>query len=300
MSFLPTSVQGLEAVGQIAPVYAYVFRAEDNSDALFLTSAEAPFSISGMPARFGADDPQAFTPTQIGHGPIERRADFDRHSFQVTARFDTGNLSSHFVTTPTTPMVVEVLRIAKGTVGTTGTDVAEWGVDTYVVQSGIIQDVTLRGDLVTVGAVPKPFYMEGGVPRLWFNRTCQWALYGQGCRLAKASFEWESQIASLDRARRKITLTGAPAATPANYFEGGFFVHNDTELKFTALAAALDSGNTVLTLGTWTDELEVGDQVVAYPGCDRTAETCAAKFSNAANFGGFSRLPDRNPSIHGV
>ena len=31
------------------------------------------------------------------------------------------------------------------------------------------------------------------------------------------------------------------------------------------------------------------------PGCDLRASTCAAKFGNLANFGGFPEIPGRNP-----
>jgi hypothetical protein len=31
------------------------------------------------------------------------------------------------------------------------------------------------------------------------------------------------------------------------------------------------------------------------PGCDLRASTCAAKFGNLLNFGGFSEIPGRNP-----
>jgi len=31
------------------------------------------------------------------------------------------------------------------------------------------------------------------------------------------------------------------------------------------------------------------------PGCDLRAATCAAKFGNLANFGGFPEIPGRNP-----
>jgi hypothetical protein len=299
-TFQPYSVQGVEGSMQLSPVYAYAIRSEDLSDGIFLTGWQKPISISGLPARFAAANPQQFLPTQIGHDTIERRADFDRHGFQVTARFDTANLPAFFVTTPTTPMTVEIIRIAKGTVGTSGSEIAAWGTDTYVVQSGLIEDITLRGDLVTVGCVPKAFHMESGVPRLWFNRTCQWALYGPGCNVVKASFDWESQIEALNRRTREVRITGIPAGTAADHFTGGYFSHNDTGAIFTALSATTNAGDTVLTIGHWSEELEVGDQVVLFPGCARTATVCASKFSNAANFGGFDKLPDRNPSIHGV
>lgn len=299
-TFQPTAVSGIEGGPQLTPVYCYAIRAEDLSDGVFLTGWTTDVAIAGLPARFNGADPQTFLATQISHDPIERRADFDRHSFQVTARFDVARLSAFFVTTPTTPMVIEIIRVAKGTFGTTGTDIATWGTDTYVVQSGLIQEVTLRGDLVTVGCVPRPFHMENSVPRLWFNRECQWALYGPGCRLNKASFAWESQVTALDRRNRRITVDGAPSGTAGNYFEGGFMIHNPTEAKFTCLAAGVAGGDTTITVGHWSEDIELGDQVVIYPGCARTVNACTNKFNNAANFGGFSKIPDRNPSINGV
>jgi uncharacterized phage protein (TIGR02218 family) len=142
--------------------------------------------------------------------------------------------------------------------------------------------------------------MESGLPRLWFNRECQWALYGAGCRLNKEDFAWESQIAVMVRRNRKLVITGAPAGKAGNHFFGGFMVHNDTEAKFTCLASTTSGGDTVVTLGHWSEDLEVGDQVKLYPGCARTVNACTNKFNNAANFGGFSKIPDRNPSINGV
>jgi len=39
----------------------------------------------------------------------------------------------------------------------------------------------------------------------------------------------------------------------------------------------------------------VGDQVRAYPGCDHSLITCANKFGNSLNFGGFPFMPEKNP-----
>jgi hypothetical protein len=300
VNFQPFAVQGHEGTPQASPVYAYAIRADDLSDGVFLTSWDESLAISGLPARFGASNPQTFAPTQISHAPITRRADFDRNGFEVVARFDTANLPAYFLTTPTVPLTVEIIRIAKGTVGTAGADIAAWGIDTYVVQSGLIQTVTLEGDVVTVSCTPSAFHMEGSVPRLWFNRTCQWALYGAGCGLDSTAFDWESQITALNQRNRQITVSGNNGQVP-KWFEAGFLEHNPTGGRFTIFGASINgSSDTVLTLGHWNGALEVGDQVVLYPGCNRTVNHCTNKFNNAANFGGFAKIPDRNPTIHGV
>jgi hypothetical protein len=34
-----------------------------------------------------------------------------------------------------------------------------------------------------------------------------------------------------------------------------------------------------------------GDTFTAYPGCDKTQNTCTSKFNNLVNFGGFPYVP---------
>ncbi|MDG4870579.1 phage BR0599 family protein, partial [Guyparkeria sp. 1SP6A2] len=41
--------------------------------------------------------------------------------------------------------------------------------------------------------------------------------------------------------------------------------------------------------------LEVGQEIEVYPGCDRTAATCNAKFNNLLNYGGFDFIPPKGP-----
>jgi hypothetical protein len=296
--FQPNAVEGHEGSPQSAPAWAYALIPEDEAAAIFLTSWEENLVISGLPARFKAADPQTFVSAQIGHDRINRYAEFDRHSFQVTARYDVASLRAYFLTTPATPITVEIIRIAKGTLDDGAA--AEWGVDTYVVQSGVLETIALRGDVVAVTCVPRPFHMQSGVPRLWFSRTCQHALYGEGCTLAKLDWKWESPIASIDRSNRQVTVTGKDGTTDDDHFTGGFLVHSDSGEKFTIVQADSSSGDTVLVLGHWSESLEVTDQLLLYPGCNRTTDHCTNKFSNGGNFGGFSRLPNRNPTLHGA
>jgi hypothetical protein len=46
--------------------------------------------------------------------------------------------------------------------------------------------------------------------------------------------------------------------------------------------------------------VEVGNKVTLYAGCDKTQETCKNKFSNARNFGGYKFIPIKNPFTEGV
>ena len=50
-----------------------------------------------------------------------------------------------------------------------------------------------------------------------------------------------------------------------------------------------------ITVSAVPPGLAIGDAIYLYPGCDRTLNTCHAKFGNSANFGGFPFIPTKNP-----
>ena len=97
-----------------------------------------------------------------------------------------------------------------------------------------------------------------------------------------------------------MTITGVPGSTATDHFLGGYLIHNSTGQIFTMIGATGASGDTVVRLGHWIADFTAGDQVKLFPGCNRSTGHCTSKFNNAANFGGFSHIPDRNPTFHGV
>jgi hypothetical protein len=273
-------------------MYCYAIRPTGQA-AIFATSHDVPVFISGLPAAYDADDPQEFIPMQIAHGIVERKADFDRAGFDVTGKFDLAALRSYFVTVPASPLRIDIIRVAAS-----GLEAA-WGVDTYLVQSGVVQEIANAQDLVTARCLPVPYHMEAAIPRVWFNRTCQWPLYGQGCGVDKTLHQWVAEIAELRRAERRIIMTGQQAGKPAEHFSGGYLVHSSGQI-FTVVDSDHEDANTVLTLGHWDPILDVGDELTIYAGCRHTVQDCTDKFANAVNFGGFAKMPNKNPTIHGA
>ena len=60
------------------------------------------------------------------------------------------------------------------------------------------------------------------------------------------------------------------------------------------MSAVASSGGAV-TLSAPIPGLKAGDAFEAYPGCDHTLSTCADKFGNQLNYGGFPYIPVKNP-----
>lgn len=112
--------------------------------------------------------------------------------------------------------------------------------------------------------------------RLYYP-TCPYVLYGAGCGLNAADFAVSGAV----------TVAGSVASFTTNvsraagYFEQGY-------IKFLtgALAGATGpiktstAGGLITMLSGFDSAPAVGDTFIAYPGCDRTPATCAAKFNN--------------------
>lgn len=126
------------------------------------------------------------------------------------------------------------------------------------------------------------------VPWMIYQRQCNYALYGAGCRVNKELFKVETSVNTV----LDTTLHAPAFATqPDGWFRNGFIKKNSTgEVRF-----IIDHVGTLLTLQTPFVDLDPGDAVTAYAGCNRSFETCVAKFNNGHRFSGFQWIPSKNP-----
>lgn len=123
------------------------------------------------------------------------------------------------------------------------------------------------------------------------QRPCRHALYHGGCGLALANF----QVAGTATALTGSVVTVAVAASQADgYYSGGIISFNG-RLQFITKHAG--SALTMLSdVAGLADEITANGSaaVLIAPGCDQTMATCAGRFGNLDNFGGFPWI-DENP-----
>jgi uncharacterized phage protein (TIGR02218 family) len=100
-------------------------------------------------------------------------------------------------------------------------------------------------------------------------------------------------LRAYDTASRRVFFDAA-RAEPDGYFDQG-------RLEWTSGANAGLQGQVKSYAGgqfvLWEpmiSNIAVGDGYRVRPGCDKTASTCAVKFGNIANFGGFPHVPGRD------
>jgi uncharacterized phage protein (TIGR02218 family) len=129
--------------------------------------------------------------------------------------------------------------------------------------------------------------------RARYMRHCRHALYSNACGVSKAAFGVAASISAMDG---PLVLTVTEAASAAEkYYRGGIvewqglmgFVrrHNTSTLTLMIEIAGLEAAF----------DADGAQDVILYPGCNLTIETCRDKFDNLLNFGGFHKMTTQNP-----
>jgi uncharacterized phage protein (TIGR02218 family) len=121
-----------------------------------------------------------------------------------------------------------------------------------------------------------------------FQRPCRHSLYhsqaGYGCGVNIASFRVAGTVTAISL--NTLTISAA-SSYAAGYFSGGVFEWNGKRQFIVS-----HSGSTIVLLGPvpgFAAAQAGGNQAVTIaPGCDLSRATCASRFNNLANFGGFS------------
>jgi len=124
-----------------------------------------------------------------------------------------------------------------------------------------------------------------------YQTTCPHLLYGPECALVQSAWGVDATLAA---GTSGVTLvSSAFSGFAGGYFAGGF-VQIVVSSNINRAFISAHSGGT-LTTGLPLQGAAVGLQVTAFPGCDHSLATCASKFSNSLNYGGFPYIPTKNP-----
>lgn len=129
--------------------------------------------------------------------------------------------------------------------------------------------------------------------RARYQRSCRHALYGRGCTLDPEDFATVG--ACTDLVSTVATVTEA-ALQPDGYYAGGMLRSPDGVLSY--IIAHTGTQLTLQRLSfSLTEAAGAGFpfSVTIYPGCGHDRATCAAKFDNLLNYGGFDFIPQKNP-----
>ena len=271
------------SVAEGRPYYLYQF-VEGTQVWRFTSRSEAWTSV-------GSDgDEILWDPAAISHGDVVQTSEIERGRLDLT-----WPLSHRFARRFLAPLGNQAvtLTIFRGHEQVPGETVAHW--------KGRVVGAEAEGQRILLAAESVFSTLRRAGVRAKYQRLCRHALYGRGCGL-DIVLHWQAGTVT---AVAGTTVTVPEAAAAAEGWYRGGVLRFDTQLGFVIgqtgavltlarpmpeLAATLAAPEVDPTTGTPLPAL-----VDLAPGCDLRAATCAEKFGNLLNFGGFPEIPGRNP-----
>ena len=278
-----TSIETSAAEGR--PYFLYQF--VEGEQVWRFTSRATAWTSTGS-----GGDTITWDPAAVAHGDVVQTSEIERGRLELT-----WPLSHPFARRFLVPMgnMPVTLTIFRGHEQVLGETVAHW--------KGRVVGAEVEGQriLLTCESVFSSLRRAG--VRAKYQRLCRHALYGRGCSLDIALFWLTGTVTAASGGGPAVTIPEA-AGHPDGWFRGGV-------LRFGAqLGFITGHAGATLTLSRPMPELgaalaapeidpETGDPMPLLaniaPGCDLRAATCAQKFGNLLNFGGFPEIPGRNP-----
>lgn len=173
-------------------------------------------------------------------------------------------------------------------------EVVPWLGRPYVVWVGTVGAISQINEVaVKVACSTLAASFKRGGLRLGYERTCPHFLYDGQCRANREDFKLVGPAILVDG----ILIRAATfESRPDGWLDGGYVewtIPGTGNIERRAILS--HGGNEIAVMGASINTLEVGVEVTAYAGCDRTLETCNDKFHNVPNYGGFPMMPQKSP-----
>lgn len=248
------------------------------------------------------DGAQTFRTVAVGREPISSSPNDEREELALVLPASDAVADLFKPRAPDQPIRVTIKRATSITRATDSITA-----DTYsTVYIGIIGGAKFSGPVCELRLRPSSRMLDQIGPRQRYSYSCRWDLYGPGCGLNSADYE--------ETGTAIVTTDPSPAnyedyifATVFSTLDNGYLNGGTLVLRGQWARQIANHSNTatvgpeawVTIVAPFPVEVEHGDALRAYPGCNHSADVstghCANRFANQANFGGFRAVPRANP-----
>jgi uncharacterized phage protein (TIGR02218 family) len=137
--------------------------------------------------------------------------------------------------------------------------------------------ITVASDLVI---------LDYDMPRNLYSPTCLHTLYDAGCGVPRGTYS-VSGVAGAGSSASAVVFTGALA----QHAQGALVFTSGVNANVSATVKSVAPGASLTLMYPLPAAPAAGDAFTVAAGCDHTPATCAARFSNLANFRGFPYVP---------
>lgn len=228
----------------------------------------------------------------VAHGNVVQTSEIERGRLELTWPLSHPFARRFLAPMGNTPVTLTIFRGHEQVLGET---VAHW--------KGRVVGAEVEGQRIILNCESVFSTLRRAGVRAKYQRLCRHALYGRGCGLDIALSWLTGTVTATANGGSMVTIPEA-ASEPNGWYRGGV-LRFGAQLGFitghTAAAITLSRPMPELAAALTMPEFDpdTGDPLPVLadiaPGCDLRATTCAAKFGNLLNFGGFPEIPGRNP-----
>ena len=260
----------------VAPTEAELYKISSVAGAERYTNYINPITFSG----------EVYIPAAITRSSPGFSSEFKSVSLSITAPV-TLSFLRYVGNSPILPSRIEIYRV----------HVDE--LTSYLkIFSGIIKSITIKDKVATAECESFFELFSRRIPSVVHQSFCNHTLFDldgnpDGCTLNPSVYEVFETVSISGN-----TLTNAIFAT----YDDGYFAAGRADWDGDMREITSHVGDTLTLHIPFPSEIGASNNVKVYPGCDKSPETCQAKFSNLDNFLGFFNIPGdkKNPVIIGV
>jgi len=160
----------------------------------------------------------------------------------------------------------------------------------YVVAfTGSVSSFSITGNVAKVKVAGLFSALLGSsLPSVHYQLLCNHVVFDSRCTVLRSSYKKDTTIVAIST---PTIIQVDDAGFASNILIGGEMVSDENGER------RMISGHTddTITISFPFSDINVGDGIELVVGCDHSIETCADKFSNTINYGGFPFIPDYNP-----
>jgi len=132
------------------------------------------------------------------------------------------------------------------------------------------------------------------------NHHCAWTLFKGGCGVSQGAFQITAEIDSVDGS--EITVSDATmlskGAADARYWKRGYAEKDGLRISIRDYDGATDTSKLYMARPVPTDWVGGSSDILFVPGCDKTVETCRARYSAEQYFMGLGyAIPAYSPNF---
>lgn len=226
-------------------------------------------------------DGEDYTPATLERTQVKYDSNLEVVTMTIKTAYVTDTALEYISTNPIEILWISVMKLHRN----------QEPLEADIVFIGQIKNVSFKGIQASVTCVGFGHFLKQIIPRWRYQLTCNHTLFDAQCSLVKEDYK-VTAIVTLDATKTIVSsVSFDDSAFEDEYFTGGEIVFGVESRTITN-----HSGGD-LTIMYKMKELEDGDTVLAYPGCDRRLETCRDKFDNIVNSLGFLFIPTENPAL---